>query len=156
MSKYRVSNKRKSLYKLTYSFYDFYKSYPDKTISKEKFISIAKDYFTKLSDKIIYDRKIIRFPLNLTTLRIKKVKGKVTRKPIIDYGSSKLYSKWIYYNNSHSRGFYFKFYWERYPYFIKNKEVYDFFPSPILRKKLSAEIFKCNADPLLKDYDALL
>ncbi len=158
MSKYRVSNKRKKLYRLTYSLYDFYETYKEKNkdISREKFLSIALDYFEMIAKKIAIERKIMRFPYNLTTLRIQKVRKTLTRKPRVDFQKTKQLGKIVYYNNMHSRGCYFRWYWERYPYFIKNKTMYEFRPSAVISKMLSNEIFRCNLDPLIKDYEALL
>ena len=55
----------------------------------------------------------------------------------------------------HSGGYYFKWKWEKAPFFIKNKQFYKFELHKSNKGYLSKEIFKCNTDPYKKDYNAL-
>lgn len=154
--KYRVSNKRKELYRLTYTIYDFYQNFEhNKTISKEKYISILKDFFLMLTEKVITDRKKIELPNNLGSHRIKKIKQNKNKPPRIDFNKSKLLGVKVYHLNNHSSGFYFRWYWDKYPYLIKNKKMYKFELTKTNSLLLAKEIFRCNRDPYIKDYDAL-
>lgn len=153
--KYRVSSKRKELYQLTYTIYDFYHDYPDKTISKEKYIEILKDFYTMLVNKVIIEKKRVTLPYNLNTHRIKKYKISKKITPRIDFNKSKIYGTKVYHLNTHSLGFYFRWFWEKGYSVIKNKKLYTFEVSKKNNLALAKEIFKCNNDPFTKDYDAL-
>lgn len=154
--KYRVSSSRKSLYKLTYTIYDFYHGLPIKDkISKEVYIKVMKDFFTLLTDKVIVQRKRVKLPYYLDTHRIKKNKLKVGSTPRIDFNKTKLYGKTIYHLNTHSSGFYFRWYWDKSHIKIKNKNFYTFELTKKNTLALAKEIFRCNKDPYTKDYDAL-
>ena len=154
--KYRVSSKRKSLYRLTYTIYDFYQNFEDKDkISKEKYIAILKDFFSILTKKVIVDRKKVDLPYNLSSHRIKKIKQSMSSTPRIDFNRSKLLGVKVYHLNNHSSGFYFRWFWDRHPYLTKNKIMYKFELCKTNTLLLAKEIFRCNKDPYIKDYDAL-
>jgi|JI9StandDraft_1071089.scaffolds.fasta_scaffold55658_2 hypothetical protein len=154
--KYRVSSKRKSLYKLTYTIYDFYQNYDEKNkIPKEKYIAVLKDFFATVAKKVIVDRKQVEFPHALGTHRIQKVKQNMSKTPRIDFNKSKIYGTRIYHLNNHSSGFYFKWRWNKYPSVVKNKKMYIFELTKKNALLLAKEIFRCNSDPYIKDYDAL-
>jgi hypothetical protein len=154
--KYRVSNKRKHLYKLTYTIYDFYQSYNKKDkVSRDQYIAILKDFFSIMVKKIITDRKMIELPYNLSTHRIQKVKHDISRTPRVDFNKTKLLGKTVYHLNSHSSGYYFRWYWYKYPYLIRNKKQYTFELTKKNMLLLAKEILTCNKNPYLKDYDAL-
>lgn len=153
--KYRVSNKRKQLYKLTYTIYDFYHDFPDKEISKDKYIAILKDFYEMLTKKVIVDRKRATLPLNLEVHRIQKLKKPLKSNPRIDFNKSKIYGTRVYHLNYHSSGFYFRWYWERKNSLIKNKKLYKFELTKKNTLLMAKEIFRCNSDPYIKDYDAL-
>jgi hypothetical protein len=154
--KYRVSSKRKHLYKLTYSIYDFYDSLPIKEkISKELYISIMKEFFSLLTTKVIVDRKRIKLPYNLDIHRIKKGRLKNQIRPRIDFNKTKQLKQTIYHLNNHSFGFYYRWYWEKSHIPLKNKNFYKFELTKKNNLLLAKEIFRCNKDPFIKDYDAL-
>jgi len=153
--KYRVSSKRKELYKLTYTIYDFYGDYPDKNITKQKYIEILKDFYSLLVQKVIVDRKRVTLPYGLSTHRIKKLKASKNLKPRIDFNKSKIYGTRVYHMNTHSLGFYFKWFWEKNKSPLRNKKLYAFEATKKNNLALAKEIFKCNKDPFIKDYDAL-
>ncbi len=154
--KYRVSNNRQDLYKLTYTIYDFYHSLPIKDkISKEVYIKIMKDFFTELTKKIIVNRKRIKLPYHLDTHRIKKNKPRGKMVPRIDFNKTKIYGTTIRHLNTHSSGFYFRWHWEKSHIRIKNKSYYRFELTKKNTLSLAKEVFRCNRDPYIKDYDAL-
>jgi hypothetical protein len=154
--KYRVSSKRKELYRLTYTIYDFYQNYPDKNkIPKDKYIGVLKDFYKLLTKKVIIDRKKVELPYNLSNHRIKKIKQSMASTPKIDFNKSKLLGVKVYHLNNHSSGFYFRWYWDRYPFLTKNKKMYKFELTKTNALLLAKEIFRCNGDPYIKDYDAL-
>jgi hypothetical protein len=154
--KYRVSSKRKELYKLTYTIYDFYQSYDDKdNLSKDKYISVLKDFFSMMVEKVIVDRKRVELPYNLSTHRIKKIKQDMSKTPRIDFNKSKIYGVKVYHLNNHSSGFYFRWFWDKKPVLTRNKKLYSFELTKKNSLALAKEIFRCNKDPYIKDYDAL-
>lgn len=154
--KYRVSNSRKDLYRLTYTIYDFYHTLPDKDIiSKELYLKVIKDFFTELTSKVIIERKSLKLPYNLDTHRIKKNKFKNNLYPRIDFNKSKQFGKTIYHLNTHSSGFYFRWYWDKSHLKAKNKSFYKFELTKKNTLFLAKEIFRCNKDPYIKDYNAL-
>ena len=73
----------------------------------------------------------------------------------IDFNKSKIYGTRIYHLNNHSSGFYFKWRWNKYPSVVKNKKMYIFELTKKNALLLAKEIFRCNSDPYIKDYDAL-
>ena len=150
--KYRVTNKRKSSYKLTYSIYDFYKTYPDK-IDKNIFINVCKDMLVGFTDEIIYKRKRIAFPF-IGLIRIKRVLSKKGRKRI-DPKLSKELNQIVYYTKLHSNSKTFIWKWDKSEMNSRNKSIYEFVPSQKSNDKLGAEIIRCSKDPYSKDYDAL-
>lgn len=155
--KYRVSSKRKELYRLTYTIYDFYQNYDNKkNVSKEKYIGILKDFFSIITKKVIVDRKRIELPYNLSNHRIRKIKQSMHSTPRIDFNKSKQLGVKVYHLNNHSSGFYFTWFWDRYPFLTKNKKLYKFDLTKTNSLLLAKEIFRCNKDPYIKDYDALL
>jgi hypothetical protein len=154
--KYRVSNNRKHLYKLTYTLYDFYDSLPIKeSISKELYLSVMKDFFSLLVNKVIVERKRLMLPYNLDIHRIKKAKLKNNIKPKIDFNKTRLLKQTVYHLNNHSFGYYYRWYWEKSHIVIKNKTLYKFELTKKNNLLLAKEIFRCNSDPYTKDYDAL-
>lgn len=152
--KYRVSSKRKNLYRLTYSVYDFYQDYEGE-ISKEDYIGIVKDFYDLMFKNTLVDRKISKLPKSLGEFRMKKVKISKNKKPRIDFNKTKLYGKKVYHLNTHSMGFYFKWFWDKKNRSVKNKGLYEFNLSKQNTLKIAKEIFRCNTDPYIKDYDAL-
>lgn len=156
MSKYRVSTKRKELYKLTYTIYDFYDSYPLKDkIDKKLFIEIIKTFFHEVFKKIAVDRKRYSFPYTLGTHRIKKKKLNSRIKPKLNFSKTKELGVKVYYTNKHTNGYYFRWYWDKEYCRFKNKSFYIFDITKKNKGLLSKEIFRCSRDPYIKDYDAL-
>lgn len=153
--KYRISSKRKELYRLTYTIYDFYQDFEDKNVTKEKYINVLKDFFSIMVKKIIVDRKRVNLPFNLNVHRIQKVKQNKSKTPKIDFNKSKQYGVKVYHLNTHSSGFYFRWCWEKGYSLIKNKKMYKFELTKKNASLLAKEIFRCNGDPYIKDYDAL-
>ena len=156
MKKYRVSNKRKELYRLTYTIYDFYESYEYKDkIDKDTFINLIKDFFTLYFEKIVVDRKRYKLPFGLGVHRIKKRKLKGSIRPKIDFGTTKKLGKTVYHLNKHTNGYYFKWFWDKEGIRIKNKSFYTFELTKKNTTFLAKEILRCSKDPYVKDYDAL-
>jgi hypothetical protein len=156
MKKYRVSSKRKELYRLTYTIYDFYESFEAKDkIDKEVFINLIKDFFTLYFEKIVIERKRYKLPHHLGTHRIKKRKLSSYIHPKIDFNSTKKLGKTVYHLNKHTNGYYFKWYWDKDNIRLKNKSFYIFELTKKNTTSLAKEIIRCAKDPYLKDYDAL-
>lgn len=156
MKKYRISNKRKELYKLTYSIYDFYDTLEIKDqIDKATFILLVKDFFAQYTNKIIVGRKRYKLPLALGLHRIKKRKIRGQIKPKIDFNNTKLLGKTVYHLNKHTNGYYFRWFWDKEDCRFKNKAFYNFELTKKNTLLLAKEILKCSKDPYLKDYDAL-
>lgn len=156
MKKYRVSNKRKELYRLTYTIYDFYESFDEKDkIDKKIFISLVKEFFELYFKKIVVDRKRYKLPYNLGVHRIKKRKLKSYIIPKIDFNATKKLGKTVYHLNKHTNGYYFRWFWDKEEARFKNKSFYTFELTKKNTTFLANEIIKCAKDPYLKDYDAL-
>lgn len=156
MKKYRVSNKRKDSYHLTYTIHDYYHM-SDKTLDKAKWLSIVVDFFTLYIDFIVKERKVIPLPGKNGIIRPCKRKT-ITHKNHLKSNYAfvrKETDKNNYYFNLHSAGFYFKWIWDKTNIITKNKIFYKFEPSVFIKKELSKEIIKCSKDPYLKDFDAL-
>jgi len=156
MSKYRVSNKRKELYRLTYTIYDFYDSYllKDK-IDKKIFIALMKDFFKESFNKVLIDRKRFTFPYTLGTHRIKKRKLTIKTKPKLDFQKTKRLGVKVYFTNKHTNGYYFRWYWDKEYCRFRNKKFYGFDITKTNKALLGKEIMRCSKDPFIKDYDAL-
>lgn len=156
MRKYRVSNKRKELYRLTYTIYDFYETYEYKDkIDKKVFIDLIKDFFSLYFEKIVVERKRYKLPYGLGTHRIKKRKLKGCIRPKIDFNATKKLGKTVYHLNKHTNGYYFRWFWDKDGVRLKNKSFYLFELTKKNTTFLAKEILKCAKDPYLKDYDAL-
>ncbi len=154
--KYRVSSKRKELYRLTYTIYDFYDTLPIKEhIDKKTFIALIKDFFNQYTNKIIVGRKRYKLPLTLGLHRIKKRKLKGIIRPKIDFNNTRKLGKTVYHLNKHTNGYYFRWYWDKEECKFKNKSFYNFELTKKNTLLLAKEILKCSKDPYLKDYDAL-
>lgn len=155
MKKYRVSNKRKDLYHLTYSLHDYY-YYTDRSLSKEKWLSIVLDFFKLYIEFILKERKIINLPGRNGLIRPCKRKTKITKNNLkLNYNIKNKTGQTVYHYNLHSSGFYFKWIWDKSNIISKNKSYFKFEPSEYIKKELSKEIIKCSKDPTLKDFDAL-
>lgn len=156
MGKYRVSTKRKELYRLTHTIYDFYESYPLKDkIDKKLFISIVKSFFEEAFKKVSIDRKRFSFPYTLGTHRIKKRKLSSRIHHKVDFAKTKELGVTVFYTNKHTNGYYFKWYWDKEYCRFKNKSYYSFEITKKNKGLLSREIMRCSKDPYIKDYDAL-
>lgn len=157
--KYRVSKKRKELYKYTYTTNDFYYTLPDEIkskIIKSQYVSIMKDYFEDFVNRVILNRERINISKLLGTHRMRKYKLKGLRRPSIDYAKTKLHDTLILHNNSHTNGFYFSWYWDKRDIKkLKHSAIYGFDLQPKQARKIAKEIFRCAKDPYTKDYDAL-
>lgn len=156
MKKYRVSNKRKELYNLTYTIYDFYHTYPLKDkIDKSTYININKEFFEELFKKIVIERKRFTLPLNLGLHRIKKRKITSKVKPRLDFNKTKLLGVKVYHTNKHTNGYYFRWFWDKERAKFKNKSFYTFELTKKNTLALAKEIIRCAKDPYVRDYDAL-
>lgn len=156
MRKYRVSSKRKELYRLTYTIYDFYETFELKDkIDKQTFINLAKDFFSFYFERIVVQRKRYKLPSGLGVHRIKKRKLKASIKPKIDFYTTKKIGKTVYHLNKHTNGYYFRWFWDKEGVRFKNKAFYNFELTKKNTTYLAKEILRCAKDPYLKDYDAL-
>lgn len=152
--KYRVSKARKGLYKYTFSTYDFYHTLPKEVkelVTKEAFIKLTAAYYNRLTDIIIKDRKRIIMPFSNGEFRMRK--KKVSDRRFIDYQKTKEYNTLVRHHNLESFSHYFKFYWTPTKYGLL--KLYRFTPNLAVKKKITAEIRKCNRDLYTKDYEAL-
>jgi len=155
MTKYRVSSKRKELYRLTYTIYDFYQSLDIKDkIDKKTYIALMSEFFTMYTHKVIVERKRYKLPL-LGVHRIKKRKPDISVTPRIDFNKTRIYGTKIYHLNNHTNGCYFRWYWDKSNIRLKNKAAYGFELTKKHTLFLAKEIFKKANDPFSKDYDAL-
>lgn len=152
MAKYRVSAKRKELYRYTITLHDIYEKL-NLDIDKKKYLSIMNTFLENLSDSIVKERKYYDLPYKLGRLRIKKIKPRKFNK--LNPALTLQYEKPIYYTNMHSFGNYFRWYWDKTMMIIRNKTYYSLSMIKNHKVKLSDEIFRCSKDPYLKDYDAL-
>lgn len=153
--KYRVSSKRKELYKLTYSIYDFYDTLDIKDkIDKKTYIALVREFFTMYVHKTIVERKRYKLPL-IGLHRIKKRTPSIQSTPRIDFNKTKLYGTKIYHLNNHTNGSYFRWYWDKSGIRLKHKTFFRFELTKKHTLFLAKEIFKRANDPFTKDYDAL-
>jgi hypothetical protein len=157
--KYRVSKKRKELYKYTFTLNDYYYTLDESirsTLSRPAYINIMKDYFEDFVNRVIINRERLHISKTLGVHRIKKSKTPGMRPPKIDYNKTKQHNTLIFHNNSHSNGYYFQWFWDKRTIKkLAHSQIYTFDLQPKQAKKIGKEVFRCNKDPYIKDYDAL-
>jgi hypothetical protein len=144
----RGPNKIKDLHTLkdVYSFYiesvgsnEIYK------VEFKVFKSIIEEYYLQVVDDILYKGREYKLPYRLG--RIKIVKRKVDVNNLnrfgIDWVESVKNKKQIYHLNNHSRGFVYRYKWEKTNSLVPNLYFYKFVPTRTIKRKL-AYIIKHN------------
>lgn len=92
-------------------------------------------------------------PHGLPPLRIQKKPTINVAKLRVDWEATKKYNRKMYHLNSHSDGYYFKFFWDKRKGSRHGGNIYKFYPNREHRHYLSHYIKKCARDPYVKDYD---
>lgn len=163
---------------ITKDIYNFYKESNDNPVSYETFrdflfsSSTNKGVIEQVVHKVLYNSYIISLP-RLGDLYVKKYKPKIKFKPNgdldirkshirIDWGNTlKLWrsdpeakeeKRKVYHLNKHSKGYLYKFIWDKRKQLLPNKSVYRFKPvrkvdrelSYILKTGLDVDYFEIN------------
>jgi hypothetical protein len=152
--------------KTTRDLYNYYKTQVDNPVSYEmykKFLFAENGLINQIVHKILYSAYVVTFPL-IGNLFIKKYKPKIRFKPNgdLDIRKSHIRIDWantkklwesdptakerglkIYHLNKHTKGYLYKFIWDKRKNYLVNKIVYKFKPVRKIDRELSS-ILKNN------------
>jgi len=84
---------------------------------------------------------------------VRKFKPKSGDKKHVDIRATKEAGKTVYFLNRHTNGYCFSLFWSRPPF---NTYPYIFRPTTVHKRFLGQHILDTCADPLQKDYDAVV
>lgn len=166
-----ITKRGKALIKKDYTtrhLYNFYKSTTDNPVNYDvflKFLFAEEGIINKIVNKLLYSAYIVSFPL-IGNIYIKKYKPKIKFKPNgdLDIRKSHIRIDWqntkklwesdseakekklkVYHINKHTKGYQYKFVWDKRRNILNNKTIYKFKPVRKIDRELSY-ILKNNID----------
>lgn len=123
----------------------FKKDHPKTTVKSSEFYKIVEEFNTTVVHKMVFEAFEFYMPGRLSFLRIRKRKiklwfdknGKLETKHLkLDFKATKelwqedpeaaKIKKPIFHLNSHTNGYYAKFFWDKYGCKIRNRQAYEF------------------------------
>jgi len=137
-----------TLKNIWYSYPYRYNEKSQHYLTQRQFTDIAKSYFKRVSEEIIYSAYEYKFPHRLGFLRVKKFKG---LKRQVDWAlTNKFYGKenkespsgqktFIYHNNKHSAGYNARWWWTMNGW-VKYNNVYTFVATRTNKRLLAKQI----------------
>lgn len=144
----RGKNKLQNLHN-TVDCYKFYNNSIDSNklykVDYKIYKRVLSDYFKEVMRSIIYDGIIFHMPLRLGYIRVTKRKITVDKlnRFGINWVETVKHKKVIYHLNQHSKGYVYRFKWDKENCYIPNLYFYKFVPSRSNKRTL-AHVIKDN------------
>jgi len=153
-----------------YGIGDAYKYYKEEHgdphgVSSSVFSQICKEFYTAISEAIIYQAFDYKLPYRLGRIRVRKYKPKLRLREDGSLDRSKLRPDWaavkalwkedaeakknkqlVYHLNEHSDGYQHRWFWEKRTSNIPNHSAYCFIPSRNNKRTLAAAIKNENIE----------
>lgn len=141
---------------------DFCERYPKYKLTRQQFGKLVKDYFTSIAAAIIENNLEYRFPEKMGTIKVIKKKrniriynGKKYGMPFVDWAATRKY--WeenpkakekgivIRHMNSHTNGYYYRYYYNKKVAKFRNANLYGF----VVARKWKRHLAACLKDETL-------
>lgn len=95
-------------------------------ISFDEYLLITGDFYKDLINKVIVYSRTVLLPNRMGSLVVKKKRPKIINKSTvsIDWEATNKYGKQIRYSNDHTKGFKFRFNWNKFECMCVNRSLY--------------------------------
>lgn len=156
MAEFNLAKRGKKRVCADYTLVDIYNEYSKEhkndgySVDKSTFDKVTRYFNQRVIDLIIDESREFILPVRLGRIRIRKRKT-ILKKGVmkIDWAASKKNKKILYHLNEHSKGYYYRFYWNKVGSNATNGKAYFFSAGRINDRRLAKTIKKGETDYFL-------